>query len=352
MDIAEKKFQTLKNRLDALHYCHPLAPQSVALVEALLNDLVKLKDDCQSLKQENEQLSKRSKETEFSKSPLQREVVRLNKEKNDLHIELMKTKEQFNAKEEAWRANTRKLEGEISDMRYLIEHTRDTIANLENDKEQLKNKVDLLLSKTYLSSFEKGIKNANLPPSERNVMRRVQGFEIERELGSGEIVSQFQRVNEDWAEELRKADDRAKKYQEELEELYNNKNRLEDELQRYKVLTAHREEEIERLSNTLGVGDYVQKPLESERKMQNETVKVLNDRIDYLNGENVRLEAEVENMKTSMSRVNQIIEEKNILAISIEEVRKENTELYRKINEIMNPPKRQIKSRVRESKVG
>ena len=42
MDVkAEQKFLLLKKRLDALHYCQPLTIESAALVEKLLNDLIK-----------------------------------------------------------------------------------------------------------------------------------------------------------------------------------------------------------------------------------------------------------------------------------------------------------------------
>ena len=37
----ERKFLLLKKRLDALHYCYPVSLDSSALVEKLLNDLVK-----------------------------------------------------------------------------------------------------------------------------------------------------------------------------------------------------------------------------------------------------------------------------------------------------------------------
>ena len=40
MDL-EKKYLSLKKRLDALHYCQPLGIDSVGLVEKLLNDLIK-----------------------------------------------------------------------------------------------------------------------------------------------------------------------------------------------------------------------------------------------------------------------------------------------------------------------
>ena len=37
----EKKFLTLKKKLDALHYTQPLGVESVNLVDRILNDLIK-----------------------------------------------------------------------------------------------------------------------------------------------------------------------------------------------------------------------------------------------------------------------------------------------------------------------
>jgi centrosomal protein CEP135 len=46
----ERRFLLLKKRLDALHYCQPLSMDSAALVEKLLNDLVKTTEGFQQMK--------------------------------------------------------------------------------------------------------------------------------------------------------------------------------------------------------------------------------------------------------------------------------------------------------------
>ena len=45
----------LKKRLDSLHYCQPLTVESAALVERLLNDLIKTTEGYQNIKKSNEE---------------------------------------------------------------------------------------------------------------------------------------------------------------------------------------------------------------------------------------------------------------------------------------------------------
>ena len=56
MDNSEKKFLLLKKRLDALHYYQPLNIECSALVERLLNDLIKTTEGFQNLKKANAEL--------------------------------------------------------------------------------------------------------------------------------------------------------------------------------------------------------------------------------------------------------------------------------------------------------
>ena len=53
---AERKFNALKKRLDALHYSQPFSAESATLIEKLLGDLLKTSEGFQSLKKMNEEL--------------------------------------------------------------------------------------------------------------------------------------------------------------------------------------------------------------------------------------------------------------------------------------------------------
>jgi len=39
--VAQQRFQSLRKKLDELHYCQPFNVESTALVERLLNELIK-----------------------------------------------------------------------------------------------------------------------------------------------------------------------------------------------------------------------------------------------------------------------------------------------------------------------
>ena len=64
---AEKRYQTLKRKLDGLHYCQPFSKnwlpntsdiESCALVERLFNDFVKATDGFQKLKKKSDLIQK------------------------------------------------------------------------------------------------------------------------------------------------------------------------------------------------------------------------------------------------------------------------------------------------------
>lgn len=82
--IAEKRYQALKRKLDALHYSQPLskscpnllAIESAALVERLVNDLVKITDGFQTIKKQNEELKGNlSREQQLVKSVFHSVIV-------------------------------------------------------------------------------------------------------------------------------------------------------------------------------------------------------------------------------------------------------------------------------------
>ena len=91
---AEKKFLLLKKRLDALHYCQPLSIDSAALVDRLLNDLIKTTEGYQNLKKQLDENNTNLIKAESGLEPLKKENHKLIKENNELHSAMIKVKEE------------------------------------------------------------------------------------------------------------------------------------------------------------------------------------------------------------------------------------------------------------------
>ena len=102
---AERRFLLLKKKLDSLHYCQPLSLDSAALVERLLGDLVRTTEGFQSLKKANDEIKQEALLKTNGLLPLQKENVRLTKENNDLHLELIRTKETCESQESRWKSS-------------------------------------------------------------------------------------------------------------------------------------------------------------------------------------------------------------------------------------------------------
>jgi hypothetical protein len=91
---AQQKFSNLRRRLDQLGYQQPLGVESLPLVEKLFADLV---HTTESLKNAKLQLGQKKEETtdaEAAAAPYRSDNARLIKENNDLHMQLIKQKEE------------------------------------------------------------------------------------------------------------------------------------------------------------------------------------------------------------------------------------------------------------------
>ena len=211
---SEKKFLLLKKRLDALHYCQPFTIDSASLIERLLNDLIKTTEGFQSLKKINEELKQTVNKSEQMILPLKKENARLVQENNDLHFEMIKIKEESDYNSNKWQTTFNRLDGERNDLRFLVEQKDQKLKKLEDENFSVKAKLDALLKKTFLSS-KRGLENL---PNEINSLKANTNakFEItkplrpnedhEREL---EELKNYQSEDfKNWAESLRKADER------------------------------------------------------------------------------------------------------------------------------------------------
>ena len=91
---SEQKFQILKKNLDSLHYSQPFTIESAALVERLFNDLLKTTEGFQGLKRVNDEVKTQLIKSENQIQPLKFENHKLVKENNEMHVAMIKTKEE------------------------------------------------------------------------------------------------------------------------------------------------------------------------------------------------------------------------------------------------------------------
>ena len=330
--IADRRFQSksylaLKKRLDSLRYCEPLSLESAPLVEKLLNDLLKTTEGFQQLKKLNFEANSKLKSLTESILPLQAEVSSLMKKNNELHLHLMSTKEDFDSKDSFWRASVKKLERENSDLNFLVEKTKDDLLKIENQNSELRTRLDSLMTKTYAS--QRGILEAK-----DNNLGKLQSFELSKPLNSGSFEG-FSKPDSVWANELRSSDERIKKLQTENETLKKTKNITEDETKRLKNQLENRNLEISRLSSMIGA-DFKPEVITNKYKesITNSNIEQLNDRIDYLNKENVKLEAEYKKARQGQDKFFELEKENKFMVENLFELRTQNQNLGLKLAEL------------------
>ncbi|OMJ67608.1 hypothetical protein SteCoe_35173 [Stentor coeruleus] len=322
--IAERRFQTLKKRLDSLHYCETLGFESSPLVEKLLNDLLKTTEDLQQLKTINSEANNKIKSLNDSLIPLQNEVASLMKKNNELHLYLMTTKEEIDSKDTFWRASIRKLEVENSDLNFLIRKSKDDFSKFESQNSELRLRLDGLMTKTYTT--QKPINDG------KDVyLGKVQTYHLPKGLKNS-VFEGFSKPDTVWANELRAADERTKKILEELENCAKEKSTFEDEVRRLKVLLENRNSEITRLTSMIGT-EFKPELITNKYKenMNNVNIEQLNDRIDLLNSENIKLERELAQARIWQERFYEIEKENLSIVESMVELRNQNQNLQLKI---------------------
>lgn len=106
----------------------------------------------QNIKRQLEELKIQSRKEQSAIEPLRREVEKLMRENNDLHFEMIKTKERVDMDEVKWESSLRSMEDQKKDLKYLIDQKDLKINTVNKQNEQLRIKIEELLSKLYLPS--------------------------------------------------------------------------------------------------------------------------------------------------------------------------------------------------------
>ena len=155
--MAERKFTNLRRRLDQLGYRQPLGIESVPLVEKIFSDLI---HTTESLKNAKQQISRRNISEnsnvggqDFNET-YRSDNAKLVKENNELHLELIRQKEDSDSKLKDLKETVRKLEHENSDLKFLNSQYVHKVRALEKDVRSRTEKIQELQEKNLHAIVE------------------------------------------------------------------------------------------------------------------------------------------------------------------------------------------------------
>ena len=152
--MADRKFTNLRKRLDQLGYRQALGIESVPLVEKLFTDLV---HTTESLKNVKVQLNRREKEKatyEDNAEPYRSDNAKLVRENNELHLQLIRVKEDSEHTIKELKSSMRKLEHENADLKFLNTQYVHKVKALEKDSQDKTSRINDLQEKNLHAVVE------------------------------------------------------------------------------------------------------------------------------------------------------------------------------------------------------
>lgn len=152
--MTERKFTTLRKRLDQLGYRQPLGIESVPLVEKLFSDLVHTTESLKNLKLQSSRHDRSKTSVEDHVEPYRSDNAKLVKENNEIHLQLIKLREESDEKIRELKATVRKLEHESADLKFLNTQYVHKVKALEKDAKSKTNKIQELQEKNLHAIVE------------------------------------------------------------------------------------------------------------------------------------------------------------------------------------------------------
>ncbi|KAJ8333305.1 hypothetical protein SKAU_G00422010 [Synaphobranchus kaupii] len=291
---AERKFINLRKRLDQLGYRQPLGIESLPLVEKLFNDLVHTTESLRSAKLCAGKTEKESRNLDALLEPYKVENARLVRENNQLHLGLLKLKEEKDQLNREQKKSIRKLEQEMCDLKFLNNQYVHKVRSLEKDCKAKTERIQQLQ--------EKNLQAVVQTPGgrKRSIPFRRQRMQIDDLIppSSGPSHPTAQPDDPYIADLLQVADNRIQELQQGLSRVNLELEQAQRGIEELNTQVADRDGEIERLNRALIGGrphDVIS--LEAQNVSNEKLISHLNLQIEYLQEANSALEQQVKEGK-------------------------------------------------------
>ncbi|XP_049443312.1 centrosomal protein of 135 kDa [Epinephelus fuscoguttatus] len=288
---AERKYVNLRKRLDQLGYRHPLGIESLPLVEKLFSDLVHTTESLRNAKLSAGKTEKESRNFDALLEPYRAENARVVRENNELHLELLKLKEEKDRVSRELKTQIRKLDHETSDLKFLNNQYVHKVRCLEKDSKAKAERIQQLQEKNMQAVVQTpGGKKRSIP-------FRRQRMQIDELIPSSSTTAYPVSQPDDpyIADLLQLADGRIHELQEDIIKVKLDLENAQECIQHINTQVEERDREIERLNRALQGGrphDVIS--LEAQHVSNEKLIAHLNLQIEYLQENNRVLEQKVE----------------------------------------------------------
>lgn len=289
---AERKFLNLRKRLDQLGYRQPLGIESLPLVEKLFSDLVHTTESLRNAKLSAGKTEKESRNLDALLEPYKTENARLVRENNELHLGLLKLKEDKDRTTRELKAFIRKLDHETSDLKFLNNQYVHKVRALEKDSKAKSERIQQLQEKNMQAVVQTPGGKKRPIPFRRQRMQIDELLPTSRGLTSPVVA---QPDDPYIADLLQVADNRIQELQQEVTALKLDLERAQGGIKHLNAQVEERDKEIERLNRALDGGrPYDVISLQAQNISNEKLIAHLNLQIEYLQETNRALEQKVE----------------------------------------------------------
>ncbi|NXJ47755.1 CP135 protein, partial [Spizaetus tyrannus] len=318
---AERRFINLRKRLDQLGYRQSLGVESLPLVEKLFSDLVHTTESLRSAKLSAGKTEKECSNYDAILEPYKTENAKLTRENNELHLEILKLKEQSDRHVKDLKASLRRVEHETADLKFLNNQYIHKIKMLEKENRAKTEKIQQLQ--------EKNLQAVVQTPGgrKRSIPFRRQRMQIDQPVPPSGVSAYPVPQPEDpyIADLLQVADNRIHELQSEVTELQEKLEISERGMKNYSKQVELRDKEIERLVLALDGGrSHEVISLESRSKSNEKLIAHLNLQVEYLQQTNKELE----------NRIQDLLDTKQNVTSEVVHLSNKNEELCQELNEI------------------
>jgi chromosome segregation ATPase len=309
--------------LDQLGYRQPLGIETVPLVERLFSDLV---HTTESLKNTKSQLAEKRQEGAIvgeQVEPYKADNAKLVKEVNQLHMELVRRKDNADAQIKKMRSTLRDVEHENADLKFLNTQYAHKLRAQEQEGELKAERIQRLLEKNLEAVVETadGKKQSIATRRQRMELKSLVHPADPREIAPqlmGPAVGQHQ------VDLLQLADAKVAGLEDQLQAMRDDKGLIDTQLATLQAQVQRREDEIERMGRLLEGGRPVSSVMaDGHSRNEERKLATLENQVEYLQQTKKALESE-------LSVVSANNEE---LALHVEEMQSKNATMVRELSE-------------------